>query len=238
MNSALFSTIYYSFQHSTGRLLPNAWPSPTMVKRSTFLQSALSKPWHSYVSSIFILSPMHGVGISFGFIMLTTFTGRLLLQCYGYTDTTEVFDNHSKTGQDGDDDISILMIEHDKYCLSILAVWPLSFIAGLTFIGINGAGFQNRMLLPALPATALLASSAINAEPRFGALASVLLCLSAFLSAYYGLLYAPLYADTDSSVWDILQSILGSPYYPPPTKDHFDVVLKYMRHFGLNKNAA
>ena len=50
----------------TGRILPNAWPSSTMLMRSPFLQAAVRKPWHSYVTILARVSPIHTVGLYLG----------------------------------------------------------------------------------------------------------------------------------------------------------------------------
>lgn len=50
----------------TSRWLPNAWPSPTMLARSPFLQAAAARPWYSYLAVLARVSPVHLVGLAFG----------------------------------------------------------------------------------------------------------------------------------------------------------------------------
>lgn len=58
---------------------------------------------------------------------------------------------------------------------------------------------------------------------------------SSFHCLYYGVLYAPLFAELDYSVVDIVRGVLASPYSPPSTREAYEEALKYMTHFGLNK---
>jgi hypothetical protein len=122
--------------------------------------------------------------------------------------------------------------------MSVLVTWPLSFLAGLTAVGIAGGGFQTRFLLPILPATSVLSGYCILRAVESKNLLPLtihffLLAYGAFHTLYYGILYPPLYADLDYSVHDVIQGILVSEYVPPENWDSLMLTRNYMKHFGL-----
>ena len=128
----------------------------------------------------------------------------------------------------------------------ILAAWPLCFLAGLTLIGGLGGGFQSRFLLPILPVTCILAcldivpttqeskSSRHDSMPIICCLILLLVYMAAH-TMYYGILFGPLYADLDHSLWDILACIISSPYNSLSSRDQYMETFKYLKHFGLNR---
>ena len=58
---------------------------------------------------------------------------------------------------------------------------------------------------------------------------------SSSITLYYTVLYAPLYADVDTSIIDVLTMILSNPYYHPSSKEVFQETLQFMHHFGLDR---
>ena len=58
---------------------------------------------------------------------------------------------------------------------------------------------------------------------------------SSSITLYYTILYAPLYADVDTSIIDVLIMILSKPYYHPSSKEVFKETLQFMHHFGLDR---
>jgi hypothetical protein len=67
------------------------------------------------------------------------------------------------------------------------------------------------------------------------ALVGTLVAYSSLHCLYYGVLFAPLYADLDHSVLDIMDGILRSDYHPPATRDSYEMMMRYMAHFGLTR---
>jgi hypothetical protein len=58
---------------------------------------------------------------------------------------------------------------------------------------------------------------------------------SSSITIYYTVLYAPLYADVDTSIIDVLIMMLSKPYYHPSSKEVFKETLQFMHHFGLDR---
>jgi len=152
----------------------------------------------------------------------------------------------------------------DSAVLTILvfALWPVGFLAGLTFLGSLGSGFQSRFLMPMLPGSAILSAVCVvwvqrtvrtvsgDGVRRRGDMHSrkvlsvacmtvLLLCMmySMVHVFYYGVLYAPLFADLDVSVVDIVCSVLRSAYFAPDSRESFQATLSFMSHFGLLRDS-
>lgn len=104
------------------------------------------------------------------------------------------------------------------------------------------SGYQSRFLTPLLPFTAILAAFFVvrgpqvpnSTSPMAGATVALLLAYSAMHFLYYGVLFAPFYADLDNSLLEIIPAILSSPYAAPPDKETFKLTLNFMKHFGLS----
>jgi hypothetical protein len=65
-----------------------------------------------------------------------------------------------------------------------------------------------------------------------------LCCMYSLLhTLYYGVLFAPLFAELDVNLFDILKHMLLHPYKPPPNRESFVQTLTYMAHFGLIREA-
>ncbi len=149
--------------------------------------------------------------------------------------------------------------------IAIFTVWPLGFFLGHTLLGCCGGTYQTRFILPALPATAVLAAayvcragsartsgkverSAVNrfvlggdaasaADTARSATCAMLLCYGAMHTLFYGVLYAPMFADLDFSVVGVVAGVLRSMYFAPPDRETFEVILRFMEHFGLARKA-
>lgn len=119
----------------------------------------------------------------------------------------------------------------------ILLLWPVSFLFGLTLVGLRGGGYQTRFLLPILPATSILAAIGIE---RFGStpLSATLLSIGAFHALFYGVLFYPLFCDFEFHIFDIIECILRSPQSIPSSREKYSDILQFMKHFGLNRTAG
>ncbi len=53
----------YTYHRVTGRLLPSAWPSKSMLEASAFVRSAVNKPGHTYLLTLLTISPIALVGL-------------------------------------------------------------------------------------------------------------------------------------------------------------------------------
>lgn len=194
-----------------------------MIERSKFLQQILSKPYYSYFLTLTTISPLHMVGIIVGVVCcFSLFTlwisGRFHLEeernpCHALTGTW-------------------------KSSLQLLSlwIWPMSFVLALTFLGALGSGFQNRFILPIVPATSILAAYAwVSLDSCYLPMWCILLCYAAFHVVYYGILFPPLFADLDMSLGEIIKNLLESYYSPPSSPHSSKEMLQFMRHFGLHR---
>ena len=69
--------VYY-YHNMTGRWLPNAWPSKSMIEKSLFLQNAISKSQWYYVVTLFKLSPFHGLGLLLVLVLVLVLFIRII----------------------------------------------------------------------------------------------------------------------------------------------------------------
>lgn len=140
----------------------------------------------------------------------------------------------------------------------VLATWPLAFFAGFTILGVAGAGFQSRFILPALPATAIMTSfiAFSSTTELFGGnpgdksdvnqtkgghsfsghsstVVAVLFVIGSFHNIYYCVLYPTLFADFEHSFVDILNFILLNPLKPLESKAALGEMSNFMIHHGL-----
>jgi hypothetical protein len=200
--------------------MPNAWPSASMISNSLFLQQATQRHPFSYITRVFAVSPLHTIGLLFGLF--------LLLKGIFYTITR--LSRYSVSGEESPSRPS-----HSVRRLALLSVWPLAFLGGLTLIGVLGGGYQTRFVLPVLPATAILAGVAIQkGGSQITPLVSLLLCYSALHVMYYGVLFTPLVADFNESIFEIMALIVTSVENVNSDREFMMKMLKYMKHFGLN----
>jgi hypothetical protein len=208
------------YQRATGRWLPSAWPSPQLQQRFPFLQQAVQRPWHHYFTLLCTLHPAYLLGLV------------LVLACAG-----QAYRRVRRQQQQ-------LQMD-DALRLLVLALYPLSFLLALTLLGMLGAGYQARFLLPALPGLALLGAVAIHLLlRRWGdnaGLQVLLLLLGAYAAMhalYYGLLAPTLHADVEQSVFSMLRVVLQS-HFPRLVggggggREEQARLEQVLRHFGL-----
>ena len=213
-------------------MLPNAWPSATMLANSVFVKIAVSKSWTTYMRTIISFSPIHAVGL-------------IYFMCLG---GTLCFTNQHYS-----------FFHRMRAIIScvVMCSWPLGFLLGLTLIGSLGSGYQSRFLLPALPGTAILTAISISrvsesykseisvtnfsSDDYSGcryAIAVILIALGAMHTLFYSVLYPTMFADLEFSVFEIIGTILKSPLRPVASPSAFDEILNYLRHFGLNRKSS
>lgn len=220
-------------------MLPNSWPSSSMIANSKFLQAAISHPWSYYFTQLVFLSPVTWFAFCFGFIqfsktVMSTIKAAKSMLTGGPLGKYEL----------GSVDLKPMEIMDFK--IAILFLWPMSFLAGLTLLGWQGAGFQTRFLGPILPGLSLMAAIVVvlprmparDTTSDYSAVVACLLAYSSLNCVYYGIMFAPLYADLDVTVIDVICTILENIYFTPASQEKFEVVLKFMRHFGLNRQQS
>ena len=143
----------------------------------------------------------------------------------------------------------------DPFVLTLLlfSLWPVGFLVGLTVLGSAGSGFQSRFMMPMLPGSAILSAlclqwvhrawSSLPYNDRIMSTAcsvvmGVLMMYSVVHVFYYGVLYAPLFADLDVSLVDILCSVLQSVYSAPASREEFRGTVRFMGHYGLVRETS
>lgn len=277
----------------TGRVLPNAWPSATMLRTSAFVRAAVNKPWHTYLSMLARLAPGYLLGLLFVllFVVYILLVQQKRFACLVlYPQKLGLFQRQfpylpqQQQQQQGSHLVSQHSEDHWDAAVLVpvitllLSVWPLAFLLSLTALGSLGAGYQSRFLLPALPGLAIVASSGIEwltqrlplqqqqqqqeqqlqqeeevlrpctrccSEQQVAAaaarVAAVRMCFSLAVmygtcnAFYYGVLYAPLFAELDVSSIDIIQTVLEHTSHQPASRQSFEDTLRFMLHYGLNR---
>lgn len=198
-----------------------------MLKNSSFVRAAVNKPFYYYLQVLLTFSPCHVIGIIFAAVLVISIARHLW------------YNKKSIKLNEISNSPSAISMAH----IIVFSLWPASFLVGLTLLGLRGSGYQSRFLLPLLPATAILCSIAVNSVSsnfKSGALLVSLmfaLCIiySVIHSLYYGTLYAPVFAELEFSLVDIVKGILTNPYVPPGSRESYDETVKFMAHFGLNR---
>lgn len=133
----------------------------------------------------------------------------------------------------------------------VLASLPFSYLVLLTGIGVMGGGYQSRFLLPILPITAILSAMSVqwiqqsshridsSSSSLFQLLFLLAIAVSAALFLFYVSLFSIYYAEVESSLDQIFQTILESPYPFSPggggreTSITFKEIGQLLRHFGV-----
>lgn len=177
----------------------------------------MNRNWAAYIIDLFKFSPLQLVGLLFGLCALV-FALHSILQF------SRCYHGSLKTAH------SLLLSQHllQRWALASFTLWPVGFVGGLTLIGCMGGGFQIRFIVPILPATSVLASMAVTAiDTMLYPVVALLLVYSGMHSLFYSVLYSPLFADMHASVFDIIRTILESPYDAPASD------INFMKHFGL-----
>eukprot|EP01039_Chlorochromonas_danica_P010131 gene10131-11213_t len=223
------------YHRYTGRWLPSAWPSEEMIQTFPFLAQAVSRPWHHYLLLLFTLHPIYmvAVGVSSMLLYLAAVDLLSLLMKTGFR---RVSAGHPSIPSRNDLFLS----------LATFSTYPFAFLCALTVLGAAGAGFQARFLLPALPGWAVLASVFLTLIEDSGqvtersslatlwtSISSMLLIWAAMHAFYYGVLAAPLYADVEKHLLQILRDMLSSSLPVVESRESAQVLRQYMRHFGV-----
>lgn len=205
----------------TGRLIPNAWPSQQMIANSVYLQGAMGKHIFSYFTGLFEISPVHVVGLLYTIVMA-------IVTSYQYVRSSHKVVSSFLTSR---------APEVDVVGIVVLASWPMAFLCGLTLIGYLGGGIQMRFMLPILPATSILAAIAIvNAGANVSPFVSLLFCISAMHVVYYSVLFPPLFADMENSVFEIVALILNSMLDDSGSQEIMYKIYQVMKHYGIVAN--
>lgn len=276
-----WTVLYY---RETGRLIPNSWPSETMIKNSVFLQQAIDRPWYFYLEKLLVLSPVIFIGLcvtatSAFRLFVVDFVGGIS-NIVGRKSSAADFSNGPKSVREAAirnsgshnnhynifDYILVLAVSNrQRLHLIVLGSWAFAFLVPLTVLGRLGAGFQTRFILPAVPPLAILAcyfvvspylkslailryslvnNSTHTNDNRFFNLTNVLLRVSvvalllgysAMHTIYYSILYPTLFADLEYSIIEIIVSILDNVLVAFQDQKSFELFLKLMKHYGLNK---
>lgn len=221
-----------------------------MLRRSSFVRAAVGKPWYTYLRTLATCAPLHWVGL-LGAAVLAV---RLLLAMRNAL-VVPTRDEGAKI-REAKDISRVKITPAQSFCLQwlpvlALAAWPVSFLAALTLIGSLGSGFQSRFLSPMLPGSTLLVAVLLDAVSQrgnsnssmrvlascCGAVTTTASVYSALHVFYNAVLYAPLFADLDVSVVDVVASVLHSVYAAPESRESFQATLRFMAHYGLVRQA-
>ena len=220
------------YHHTTGRWVPNAWPSAEMIATNPFIRRAINRPWYFYFGVLLRFSPLLLVG----------------LVCMGFSVKVYLFGGSSpaygasKVGSRGTEDAKNRE-ESARYAAwqhVTLAIWPISFLVGLSALSIAGAGSQARFLLPAIAPLCALAgthfASSSAQSVYISPVSALLLVYMGIHLMYYAILFPNLYADLDLSVIELIGRTLrpSSSLANISTKECMDEILAWLRHHGVH----
>jgi hypothetical protein len=219
-----------------------------MLQRSSFVRAAVAKPWPTYVLTLLQVSPLHLLGLLGASAVLVWMLAGA--PCPSTAASASTKDITSTTRQQPAFPSPRLRA---VLPLMALSAWPAAFLVGLTVLGAAGSGFQSRFLMPMLPGSAILSAAVLDAVRSAGAAAggnmriladcagcvvTILAVYSAMHVLYYAVLYAPLFADLDVSLLDVLGSTLQSPYSAPDSRESFQAMLRFMAHYGMVRESS
>ena len=240
----------------TGRVLPNAWPSVSMLQANEFLRQALSKAPTFYAQILLEFSPVQLMGLLFGALVLVRLISKVIWQALNS------FSRKSRISGDN------IVTYGCSGRVAALLVWPAAFLGGLTLVGVLGGGFQGRFMLPIIPASSILAAYCVHRSSHrshasafspigtntvtssagrgagvgtagVGAAAvqvllAVTLAYGALHCLYYGVLFSNMYADLDVSMLKALSKLLSAPYSPMGSQQSMQEMFKFLGHFGVH----
>jgi hypothetical protein len=213
-----------------------------MLERFPYVKAAVMKPWYTYFITMMKVSPVQTIGMLFALIV----AGSVGYAFFAYH-RNDASKDHSEQ------DSSVITVTSNEQSshhwrkmiwLGIFALWPLCFLLGLTLLGCLGSGYQTRFLLPALPGSAILTAhflyalfldESVEKEWKIlgGCVLSIAFVVQAMLVLYYGIMYAPFYADVEVYWFDIMQTILSSPYHSASSRESVKDIQLFMKHFGF-----
>ena len=199
-----------------------------MISQSIYLQEVINRHSLSYITRVFSVNPIHSIGLLFGTIFLFVLVVKAIYSFIKYYSNNSIEHNNNEIKNN-------FNLSYFEILLSILILWPLSFLIGLTMIGLFGGGYQTRFILPILPATSILSSICIYVTgQKVMPLICILFCYTSFHIVYYSILYPPLVADFDVSIFDIINVMLQSTLDSETmTKDTLIKTYSYMAHYGF-----
>lgn len=199
-----------------------------------------AKPWHHYLTApLLTISPVHLVGLSFGLVHSLRFATHLARRLYwSVVVDSSLLDKHH-------DAVSIAYSGR----ITVLFVWAMGVLVGHSLLGVLGAGFQTRFLMPMLPATSMLTALALTSrfppaanttwascvQSIINPIVALLVIYGALHAVYYGVLFAPLYGDLEHSVVHWLITIMKTPSKDPGSREIFTVILQYIKHYGIDR---
>ena len=99
-------------------------------------------------------------------------------------------------------------------------------------------GYQTRFVLPALPATSIITAIGVEKYREVSPVLYTFVAIGCMHIMFYGIMFYPMFADFEFSVFDIIATILGSPQYALHSQETYVQAFKYMRHFGLSRKIA
>jgi hypothetical protein len=233
-----------------------------MMERAPFVCAAVAKPAHTYFLSLLTVAPVHLYGLLFCVTIVPPaiyLSARRLRRKYAKDAPSQVSGCISISALEDRRYfwVNFLVENSVGIRLFILSSWPFTFLIGLTVLGSVGAGFQSRFLLPIFPATAVLTAAVATSllqnpssyqnirrstddsmlQQSVGVSVAVFYLLSlvsGLTCIYYSTLFAPLFADIEYSIFDILRCIIVHPIDYSKSFDGWEVTKRTMQHFGLH----
>ena len=124
----------------------------------------------------------------------------------------------------------------------LLPILPATAVLAAAYVCRAGsARTSGKIGKESLPADGkfVLGGDAVSAaDTSRSATCAMLLCYGSLHTLFYGVLYGPMFADLDFSVVGVIAGVLRSTYYAPPDRETFEIILRFMEHFGLARKAA
>ena len=195
--------------------MPNAWPSGEMLEKSAYMRNVVSRPWYYYISIIISISPIHCIGILYGIRTTAIFITNILCE----------------------KSLEMQMKNFSNRILVIVSlfIWIIGVMGGHTVIGILGAGYQSRFMLLLVPPCCVLTTMALH-DHKEQILIPVVICMCYGImgSMFYGIMFAPLFADFDYSIFNMLFNvILVYPTYSLNNEFSAEEVVSFLKHYGV-----
>lgn len=138
-----------------------------MLQRFDFVRQAVQRPWYHYLHTLASITPLHLVALLFGtaclcvWIHVTVREGSILV-ALGRSSRTHVSTAPSPIPTQWQTGSCSLITR-----CALLSLLPLSFLLGNNLLGLAGAGYQLRFLLPMTPVSCLLSSLFVELiQPR------------------------------------------------------------------------
>lgn len=190
-----------------------------MISSSAYMSRSFAQPLAYYIEQLLVYSPLHLIGLGTLLIPATTtvipFMHRIY-HCYRENRTLALS----------------CQVSWNKLLLLVLT-YPIVYIGSMTLLGNISSGFQLRFLLPVLPIMAVISSFIIVRHNLSLPSIALILVYNSFYMIYYGVLYAPLFADFEGHIVDILRVMIDNPFQSTLGRNKIAEILDFMRHFGV-----